>query len=147
MREEYREGCRNSEQIPELLERWKTALRKLPDSEEAQHLRAVGRALEGEVYLKLNREARRHLLTEVGLQIGRLLGDSPGATELRKVEAPSKLSPNINLTTEVTYVKGVGPKMAQLLQRIGVVTVGDLIGLLPRRWEDRTRIEIRRAHV
>jgi ATP-dependent DNA helicase RecG len=140
LREEYREGCRNSQQIPELLERWKTALRKLPDSEEAQHLRAVGRALEGEVYLKLNREARRHLLTEVGLQIGRLLGDSPGATELRKVEAPSKLSPNINLTTEVTYVKGVGPKMAQLLERINVVTVGDLIGLLPRRWEDRTRI-------
>ncbi len=140
LRTEYREGCRNSEDIPELLERWKTALRQLPEADEAQHLRAVGRGLEGDAYLKLNREARRHLLTEVGLQVGRLLGDQKQPLELRKVEAPQALSSTINLGTEVTYVKGVGPKLAELLGKIGVNTVGDLVSLLPRRWEDRTRI-------
>lgn len=140
LREEYREGCRNSEDIPNLMQRWATATRKLSSPDEAQHLRAVGRALEGEAYTKLNREGRRQLLTEVGLRIGRALGDAPEATALRQVEAPQKLAATVNLGTEVTYVKGVGPKMAGLLERIGVVTVGDLIGLLPRRWEDRTRM-------
>lgn len=140
LREEYREGCRNSEDIPHLMERWATAVRKLPNPEESQHLRAVGRALEGDSYTRLNREGRRQLLTEVGLRIGRALGDAPEATALRQVEAPQKLAPTVNLGTEVTYVKGVGPKMAGLLEKLGVITVGDLIGLLPRRWEDRTRI-------
>ena len=140
LREEYREGCRNSENIPELLDRWTTALRKLPDSEEAQSLRAVSRNLEGDGYTKRNREARRQALTEVGLRIGRLLGDAPEVGALRQIEAPKSLGSSVNLGTEVTYVKGVGPKMATLLEKIGVVTVGDLIGLLPRRWEDRTRI-------
>jgi ATP-dependent DNA helicase RecG len=140
LREEYREGCRNSEGIPDLLERWKTALRKLPDPDESQHLRALGRGLEGEAYTKLKLDARRQLLTEVGLRIGRLLGDAPEAQKLRQVQAPQKLDAKVNLTTEVTYVKGVGPKMAGLLERIGVSTVGDLINLLPRRWEDRTRM-------
>jgi ATP-dependent DNA helicase RecG len=143
LREEYRQGCRNSESIPELLERWKSALRQLPQQDEAQHLRALGRGLEGDAYLKLNREARRHLLTQVGLQVGRLLGDGPEvshAGELKRAESAGKLDPKVNLGTQVTYVKGVGPKMAELLEKVGVATVGDLIGLLPRRWEDRTRI-------
>jgi ATP-dependent DNA helicase RecG len=140
LRAEYREGCRNSENIPALAERWVKAVRQLSSEDETQHLRALGRPLEGEAYLKLKREARRQLLTEVGLQIGRLLGEARPAGELRRVEPPQKLAPGVNLGTEVTYVKGVGPKMATLLEKVGVVTVGDLIGLLPRRWEDRTRI-------
>lgn len=140
LREEYREGCRNSENLPGLLERWVSAVRKLSSPLEAQQLRAVGRALEGENYLKLNRQGRRQLLTEVGLQIGRLLGEVRSSSELRRVEPPKKLAPGVTLATEVTYVKGVGPKMASLLERIGVVTAGDLVSLLPRRWEDRTRI-------
>jgi ATP-dependent DNA helicase RecG len=37
-------------------------------------------------------------------------------------------------------VPGVGPARAALLERLGVATVGDLLSLLPRRYEDRRRL-------
>lgn len=140
LREEYRQGCRNSENIPDLMERWRAAVRQLSRPVEVNQFRALTRGLEGEAYLKVNRETRRQRLTEAGLQIGRLLGESVEAAPLRSAERAVRPAAKVNLATEVTYVKGVGPKMAELLEKIGVVTVGDLISLLPRRWEDRTRI-------
>ena len=41
------------------------------------------------------------------------------------------------LQTPIQYVKGVGPKLAQVLARIGVRTVEDLLYLVPREYEDR----------
>jgi len=40
----------------------------------------------------------------------------------------------------VTALRGVGPSLAQRLQKLGVETVQDLLFLLPLRYEDRTRI-------
>ena len=40
----------------------------------------------------------------------------------------------------VTSLRGVGESLAVKLQRLGVVTVQDLLFLLPLRYEDRTRI-------
>jgi ATP-dependent DNA helicase RecG len=45
------------------------------------------------------------------------------------------------LAQPVQYVKGVGPKMAKLLERKGIRTVEDLLYFLPRRYEDRRQIE------
>ncbi|MBI5668956.1 MAG: ATP-dependent DNA helicase RecG [Chloroflexi bacterium] len=42
------------------------------------------------------------------------------------------------LSQPVTVVKGVGPGMAKLLERLGVYTVNDLLLLLPRRHDDYT---------
>jgi len=41
------------------------------------------------------------------------------------------------LETEVQYVKGVGTKLAQVLSKLNIYTLGDLLFHLPRRYEDR----------
>ncbi len=43
----------------------------------------------------------------------------------------------LELTTPVQYVKGVGPKLAEILATKGIATVGDLLNYLPFRYEDR----------
>ncbi|MGA8620507.1 MAG: ATP-dependent DNA helicase RecG [Candidatus Sulfotelmatobacter sp.] len=43
----------------------------------------------------------------------------------------------LELTTPVQYVKGIGPKLAQILATKGIATVGDLLNYLPFRYEDR----------
>ncbi|MBI2870362.1 MAG: ATP-dependent DNA helicase RecG [Candidatus Omnitrophica bacterium] len=48
-------------------------------------------------------------------------------------------SPN-SLATPVQYVKGVGPKRADLLHRLGLDTVEELLYFFPMRHEDRSRI-------
>src|SRR6202163_3941252 len=40
-------------------------------------------------------------------------------------------------TTAVQYVKGIGPKLAEILAAKGINTVGDLLHYLPFRYEDR----------
>jgi ATP-dependent DNA helicase RecG len=46
-----------------------------------------------------------------------------------------------SLETPVQYVKGVGPRIAALLQARGLTTVGDLLSWFPRRYEDRTQVK------
>ncbi len=46
----------------------------------------------------------------------------------------------ITLSSPVQYVKGIGEKRAELLKRLGVETVGQLIALYPRAYEDRSVI-------
>src|ERR1700683_3934805 len=43
----------------------------------------------------------------------------------------------LELSTSVKYVKGVGPKLAELLAAKGIQTVDDLLHYLPFRYEDR----------
>lgn len=52
---------------------------------------------------------------------------------------------------QIQYAKGVGPKRAGLLSRIGIRTIKDLLYYLPYRYEDRSNIrnicELRIAHL
>ncbi|MFH1224036.1 MAG: ATP-dependent DNA helicase RecG, partial [Pseudomonadota bacterium] len=43
--------------------------------------------------------------------------------------------------TPIQYVKGVGPKIAGLLKRKNIETVGDAFYFLPRAYEDRSRLK------
>src|SRR4051812_37624682 len=44
---------------------------------------------------------------------------------------------NLTPSTEVAYLKGVGPHRASVLATRGIHTVTDLLGYLPFRYEDR----------
>lgn len=47
---------------------------------------------------------------------------------------------NDKLQTPIQFVKGVGPRQAKLFARIGVRTVEEALYLIPRHWEDRTKL-------
>ena len=42
-----------------------------------------------------------------------------------------------DLNTDVRYIKGIGEAKAKTLGKLGIFTLGDLIGWFPRRYEDR----------
>ena len=46
----------------------------------------------------------------------------------------------MELKTDIQYLKGVGEKRAQLLRKLGVYTVGDLLHFYPRSYEDWSQI-------
>ncbi len=140
LRDEYRTGCLNRRGVPELMERWKKAVRELPDRREADRLRSVGRPLEGQTYVDSHGVARRQLLTEVGLSIGRLLGDAPQRPERAATPEIDSTGFQGEPNTPLQYMKGVGPKLAAVLGRLGLETASDLVDHFPRRWEDRTRV-------
>ena len=48
-----------------------------------------------------------------------------------------------NLATGIQQIKGVGPKLVEAFQRLGVITLEDALYLLPHRYEDRR--ELRRV--
>jgi len=47
----------------------------------------------------------------------------------------------MELTTPLTYVKGVGPARAAMLEAKALVTVEDLLGYVPFRYEDRSNMK------
>src|SRR5215470_7885122 len=47
----------------------------------------------------------------------------------------------MDLTTPLTYVRGIGPARAAMLEAKGLVTVEDLLGYVPFRYEDRSNVK------
>src|SRR5690349_7132484 len=47
----------------------------------------------------------------------------------------------MDLTTPLTYVKGVGPARAAMFEAKGLATVEDLLGYVPFRYEDRSNLK------
>ena len=47
---------------------------------------------------------------------------------------------NYNMDVPVRYIKGVGPKKAELFKKLGIENVSDLFYYLPRRYEDSSDI-------
>ena len=45
----------------------------------------------------------------------------------------------MDLTEDVKYIKGVGPKKVLLLNKLGIFTLKDLITYYPRGYEDRSK--------
>jgi ATP-dependent DNA helicase RecG len=64
-------------------------------------------------------------------------GPSPPRKEAGREHAPAG---GRGLETEIQWVKGVGPKMAERFGRLGIATVEDLLYHLPLRYEDRRHL-------
>lgn len=45
----------------------------------------------------------------------------------------------VDLDKQIQYIKGVGPNRVQLLNKIGIFTLKDLITYYPRTYEDRSK--------
>ncbi|MFW2374243.1 MAG: DEAD/DEAH box helicase, partial [Gammaproteobacteria bacterium] len=54
--------------------------------------------------------------------------------------AESKANPHTDDALDLTQLAGVGPRIAEKLHKIGIVTVQDVLFHLPYRYEDRTRV-------
>ena len=46
----------------------------------------------------------------------------------------------MNLSDEVRFLKGVGPKKSQLLLRLGICNIYDVLTYFPRAYEDRSTV-------
>ena len=46
-----------------------------------------------------------------------------------------------NLAKEIQFVKGIGPKRAEKLNKLGIFTLKDLIYYFPRQYEDRSNVK------
>ena len=47
----------------------------------------------------------------------------------------------MDLTTPLTYVKGIGPARAAILESKGLTAVEDLLAYVPFRYEDRSNVK------
>lgn len=45
----------------------------------------------------------------------------------------------VDLEKNIQYIKGVGPKKVELLNKLGVFTLKDLITYYPRTYQDRSK--------
>ncbi|MGI9535108.1 MAG: OB-fold nucleic acid binding domain-containing protein, partial [Thermodesulfobacteriota bacterium] len=48
---------------------------------------------------------------------------------------------NLNTNDPIRYIKGVGPRISQILAKKGITTVEDLIFYFPRKYEDRRNVQ------
>ncbi|MEO8945314.1 MAG: ATP-dependent DNA helicase RecG [Gemmatimonadaceae bacterium] len=57
----------------------------------------------------------------------------------RRVAADSPAG-HIRLDTPINFLKGVGPARAESLRKLGIITAGDLLWHVPRRYEDASTV-------
>ena len=67
---------------------------------------------------------------------------------LNNKEIGRQESKNLTLKSDIMYLKGVGPKLAYILNKLGIYTVGDLLYYFPRKYVDySTRTKIKELQV
>jgi ATP-dependent DNA helicase RecG len=140
LRKEYQDGCRDRYQVDRLVQRWQAAVDELEPAEGRRLTQSIRPLLRG--YHGLGMGERQHTLVETGQDLARLAGieRKPGPPKSAAPPPPPVAKGNLELDSEVMYLKSVGPQAGARLHKLGLHTVRDLILHLPRRWEDRTTI-------
>jgi len=104
------------------------------------NLNELKKIFEGYISAKIN---YRVVLLKQGLQaIGKIekFLEDPGA--FREEIAGKKARTAQDLSSPAQYLKGVGPKRARILGKVGVGTIRDLLMYFPFRYEDRSRLTL-----
>ena len=55
--------------------------------------------------------------------------------------AAASAAGRVRLDTPINFLKGIGPARAESLRKLGIITAGDLLCHVPRRYEDATTIQ------
>lgn len=66
--------------------------------------------------------------------------EHPPRSPRKKIDADEASDIMQGLNASVLKVKGVGPKMAESLNRLGIETINDLLFFLPHRYDDYTKL-------
>lgn len=115
-------------------------------------LRFLFQEQEGVVRTPDRLETARKVLGRLSTMALQQTSDSPipespperrGSTEdgdSRSAEKPPVPSNRALHETDIRFAKGVGPKRALLLEKLGIRTIEDALWFLPWRYEDRSRI-------
>lgn len=84
------------------------------------------------------------LTATVTEEIAGEIADAAADERLAPVASPTNLPPAVDptaLNAPLTVVQGVGPKLAAMLQRLGLLTLRDMLYYFPRRYDDFTRLQ------
>jgi ATP-dependent DNA helicase RecG len=54
--------------------------------------------------------------------------------------APLQAAGRVRLDTPINFLKGIGPARAESLRKLGIITAGDLLWHVPRRYEDASTV-------
>ncbi|MFO3797210.1 MAG: hypothetical protein ACK8QZ_08005, partial [Anaerolineales bacterium] len=63
------------------------------------------------------------------------------ATTIKTPSLTTPAAPPVALEAPLTVLQGVGPRNAQLLARLGLRTLGDMLYYYPRRYEDYSKLK------
>lgn len=55
-------------------------------------------------------------------------------------DAPAPAGARVRLDTPINFLKGIGPARAESLRKLGIITAGDLLWHVPRRYEDASTV-------
>ena len=102
-----------------------------------ESLRRLERDLRG--YADLTPERRRPLIDRALSLLAAIAPEAAKAPTRRTSRAPEPPGP-LTPDAPVTALTGVGPARAELLARMGVRTVGDLLRHTPSRYDDRRQV-------
>lgn len=103
--------------------------------------------IENDNLLKLPKEILCSLELRSGAELSVELDESGriilSPIKVQPINSQTELQSSIkdkNLSTGIQFIKGVGPKIAEAFERLGVKTVEDALFLLPNRYEDRRQL-------
>lgn len=59
---------------------------------------------------------------------------------MARSSTPAPTGGRVRLDTPINFLKGIGPARAEILRRLGIISAGDLLWHVPRRYEDASTV-------